>query len=168
MQCCGTRHQDFQGTLCSRPLLSRPLLPNALAGQTRATSRNHFKSPVDLSSASKALCHRALPWARGLQQDSFCSTRMQNHCPRETRQAVNLGSSRATWILTWSRHASLPVSKCIHLNNGQRPHCGYSRVLSPQISNATAIIHRPITHGSQRYDRRFPEYIPRHPIFQSL
>jgi hypothetical protein len=42
-------------------------------GQTLATSGNHFKSPADLSPASAALCRRALLWARGLQQDSFCS-----------------------------------------------------------------------------------------------
>jgi hypothetical protein len=58
--------------------------------------------------------------------NNFCSARMQNHCTRETRKAVNLGSSRAAWILTWSRHASLPVSKCIHLDHGQRTHRGYS------------------------------------------
>jgi hypothetical protein len=79
-------------------------------GQTLATSVNHFKSPADLSSAFTALCRRALPWACGLQQNSFCSARMQNHRPQETRQAANLGSSRAAWILTWSPHASLPVS----------------------------------------------------------
>jgi hypothetical protein len=43
---------------------------------------------------------------------------MQNHRPQETRKAANLGSSRTAWILTWSHHASLPVSKCIHLDNG--------------------------------------------------
>jgi hypothetical protein len=55
--------------------------------------------------ASTALCRCALPWSRGLQQNIFCSARMQNHCTRETRKAANLGSSRAAWILTWSRHA---------------------------------------------------------------
>jgi hypothetical protein len=69
-------YQDFQGTLCGRDLLSWPLLPNAVVGQTLATSGNNFKSPADLSSASAALCCRALPWAQGLQQDSFCSARM--------------------------------------------------------------------------------------------
>jgi hypothetical protein len=34
---------------------------------------------------------------------SFCSTRMQNHCTRETRKAANLGSPQAAWILTWSQ-----------------------------------------------------------------
>jgi hypothetical protein len=34
--------------------------------------------------------HRALPWARGLQQNSFFSARMQNNCTRETRKAANL------------------------------------------------------------------------------
>jgi hypothetical protein len=50
---------------------------------------------------------------------SFCSARMQNHRPRETRKATSLGSTRAAWILIGSRNASLPVSKYIHLNNGQ-------------------------------------------------
>jgi hypothetical protein len=153
-QCCGTRHQDFQGTLCGRTLLSRPLLPNALVGQTLTTSGNHLKSPADISPASAALCRRALPWARGLQQNSFCSARMQNHRTRETSQAPNLGSSRPAWIFTWYRHAPLPVSKCIHLDNGQRTHRGYARILSPQLSNATVIIHRSVTNGSQRHDRR--------------
>jgi hypothetical protein len=83
----------------------------------------------------------ALPWARGLQQNRFCSTRMQNCCQRETRQAANLGSSRAAWIFTWSRHASLPVSKYIHFINGQKTHRGYSRILFPQLSTATVILH---------------------------
>jgi hypothetical protein len=64
------------------------------------------------------ITRRALPWAGGLKQNSFCSARMQNHRTRETKKSVNLGSSRAAWIFTWSRHASLPVSKYIHLNNG--------------------------------------------------
>jgi hypothetical protein len=34
--------------------------------------------------------------------------------------------SRAALIITWSRHASLPVSKCIHLGHGQRTHRGHS------------------------------------------
>jgi hypothetical protein len=77
---------------------------------------------------------------------------MQHHCTRETRKAANLVSSRAARILTWSHHASLTVSKCIHLNNGQRPHRGYSQIISPQLSNATVIVHRPITNGSKRHD----------------
>jgi hypothetical protein len=126
-------------------------------GQTLSTSVDHFESPADLSSASTALCRGALPWARGLQQNSFCSARMKNHCPRETRKAASLGSSRATWIFTWSRHASLPVSKCIHFDNGQRTHRGYSRILSPQLSTATVIIHQPVTNGSQIHDGLFTE-----------
>jgi hypothetical protein len=47
------------------------------------------------------------------------------------RKAANLGSSRATWIFTGSRHASLPVSKCIHFDHGKQTHRGYSRILSP-------------------------------------
>jgi hypothetical protein len=58
--------------------------------------------------------------------NSFFSARMQNHCTRETRKSTNWGPSRAAWILTWSRHASLPVSKCIHIDQGQRTHRGYS------------------------------------------
>jgi hypothetical protein len=124
------------------------------------------ESTADLLSASTALCRRALPWARGLQRSSFCFTRMKHHFPQETREAANLGSSRATWIFTGSRHASLPISKCIHLENGQRPHCGYSRILSPQLSTATVIVHRPITNGSQRHEGPFAESSSGSPIRQ--
>jgi hypothetical protein len=79
---------------------------------------------------------------------------------------VNLGSSRTAWIFTWSRHASLPVSKCIHLDNGQRMHRGYSRILSPQLSNATVIVHQPVTNGSQRHDGRLPESSSRRSLRQ--
>jgi hypothetical protein len=70
---------------------------------------------------------------------------MQNHRTLEARKAANLGSSRATWIFTWSRHASLPVSKSIHLDNGQRTHRGYSRILPhnyqmPQLSSTDRLI----------------------------
>jgi hypothetical protein len=41
---------------------------------------------------------------------------MQNHCTRETRKAANLGSPRTAWVLVGSRNASLPVSKCAHLD----------------------------------------------------
>jgi hypothetical protein len=44
-----------------------------------------------------------------------------------------------------------------NLDNGQRPHRGYSRILSQQLSNATVIVHRPITDGSQRHDGRLPK-----------
>jgi hypothetical protein len=91
---------------------------------------------------------------------------MQNHRTRKARKARNLGSSREAWILTSSSHASLPVSKCIHLDNGQRTHRGYSRILCPQLSNATVIIHRPVTNGSQRHDGRLPESSSRRPIRQ--
>jgi hypothetical protein len=115
----GTRHQDLQGTLCDRALLSRPRLPIALVGQTIATSGNHVESPTNLETASTALRRCALPWSCGLQQNRFCSARMQNNCTRKTRKAKNLGSPRAAWILIGSRNASLPMSKCIHLGHGQ-------------------------------------------------
>jgi hypothetical protein len=54
-----------------------------------------------------------------VQQNSFCSARMQNNCTRETRKAANVGSPRAAWILVGSHNASLPVSKCLHLGHGQ-------------------------------------------------
>jgi hypothetical protein len=146
------------------PQLTPP--PNALVGQTLTTSGNYLESPADIFSASAALRRRALPWARGLQQDSFCSAGMQNHRTRETRKAANLGSSQAAWIFTWSRHASLPVSKCIHLDNSQRTHHGYARILSPQLSNAKTIIHQQVTNGSLRHDRRLPESSYRRPIRQ--
>jgi hypothetical protein len=106
------------------------------------------------------------PRTRRLQQNSLFSSRMQNHCPGETRKAASLGSSRAEWIFTWSHHASLPVSKCIHFDNGQRMHLGYSRILSPQISTITFIFHQPITNGSQGHDGRFTESSSCSPIRQ--
>jgi hypothetical protein len=108
-----------------------------------------------LATASTALCRCALPWSHGLQQDSFCNNRMQNHCTQETMKAANLGSPQAAWILIGSRNAPLPVSKCIHLDHGQRTHRGHSRILSPQLSNATVIVYRPIANGSQRHDGCF-------------
>jgi hypothetical protein len=89
---------------------------------------------------------------------------MQNHRPGKARQGAKLGSPWTTWTLTRSHHASLPVSKCLHLDNSQRPHCGYSRILSPQLSNATAIIHRSVINVSQRHDGRFPESSSSRPI----
>jgi hypothetical protein len=58
---------------------------------------------------------------------------------------MNLGSSRAAWILTWSRHASLPVSKYIHLENSQRTHRGYFRIFPhnyqmPQLSSTDRLL----------------------------
>jgi hypothetical protein len=104
-------------------------------GQTLATSGNHVESTADITSASVTLCRRALSWVCGLQQDCFRSARMQTHRTREAGKTKNLGSSRATWVLTWPRHASLPVSKCVHHDNGQRTHCGYSGILPPQLSD---------------------------------
>jgi hypothetical protein len=40
-----------------------------------------------------------------------CSDRMQHNFTRKTRKETHLGSPRATWILTWSRNASVPMSK---------------------------------------------------------
>jgi hypothetical protein len=61
---------------------------------------------------------RPLSWPRGLQQNSFCSARMQNHCTRKTRKTTHLGTPRETWLFIGSRNASLPMSKCIHLFHG--------------------------------------------------
>jgi hypothetical protein len=87
--------------------------------QTLDTSGNHVKPPANLAAASAALCRCALPWSRGLQQNSSCYARMQKSCTREKMKAANLGSPRAAWLLIGSRNASLPVSKCIHLDHGQ-------------------------------------------------
>jgi hypothetical protein len=89
---------------------------------------------------------------------------MQNHRTRKARKTENLGSSRSARIFTWPRHASSPVSKCIHHDNGQRTHHGHSRVLYPQLSNATVIIHRPVTDGSQRHDGRLQNPHPEVPF----
>jgi hypothetical protein len=57
-----------------------------------------------------------------------------------------VGSSRATWVLTRPRHAPLPMSKCIHHDNGQRkrivdtleyfPH----NYLMPQLSSTDRLL----------------------------
>jgi hypothetical protein len=52
---------------------------------------------------------------RGLQQNRFCSARVQNHCTGETRKKATLGAPRATWIFLRPGNASLPMSKCLHL-----------------------------------------------------
>jgi hypothetical protein len=77
-----------------------------------------------------------------------------------------LGSSRAAWVLTRPRHASLPVSKCIHHDNGQLTHRRYSRILPPLLSDDTIIIHQPIAQGSPGHDRRLPESSSRRPLRQ--
>jgi hypothetical protein len=52
----------------------------------------------------------------------------------------------------------------MHHDNNKQTYCGYSRILSPQLSNATIIIHRPVTDGSQRHDGRLPESSSRRPL----
>jgi hypothetical protein len=76
-------------------------------------------SSADLEAASATIRRSSLSWPRGLQQNSFCSARMQIHRTRETRKATHLGTPRATWIFLGSRNASLLMSKCIHLINSQ-------------------------------------------------
>jgi hypothetical protein len=58
--------------------------------QTLATSGNHVESTGDISVASLALCRRALSRAGGLQQNSFCFARMQNHLTQKP-------GKRRTW-----------------------------------------------------------------------
>jgi hypothetical protein len=94
-------------------------LPIALVGQTTATSVNHVESSSNLETASTSLCRGAFSWSCGLQQNSFCSARMQNNCTRKTRKETHLGSPRAAWLLVGSRYASLPMSKCLHLGHIQ-------------------------------------------------
>jgi hypothetical protein len=71
-------------------------------GQTLTTGGNHIESPADLDTASATLRRNSLSWPRGLQQNSFCSARLQNHCTRESRKATHLGTPRATWIFVGS------------------------------------------------------------------
>jgi hypothetical protein len=91
----------------------------ALVVQTLTAGGNHIESPADLETVSSNIRRGSLSWSRGLQQNSFCSAMMQNHCTREIWKATHLGSSRAAWIFLGSRNASLPMSKCIHLGHGQ-------------------------------------------------
>jgi hypothetical protein len=93
-------------------------VPIAIVGQTTVTSGNHVDSSLNLETAFTALCRGALPWSCGLQQNSFCSTRMQNNCTRKTRKETHLGSPRAAWLLVGSHYASLPMSKRLHLDHG--------------------------------------------------
>jgi hypothetical protein len=76
-------------------------------------------SLLRIETASSTLRRGSLSWSRGLQQNSFCSARMQNYCTRETRKATHFGAPRETWILIGSRNASLPMSECIHIGHGQ-------------------------------------------------
>jgi hypothetical protein len=86
--------------------------------QTLTTGGDHIESPADLETPPTIIRRSSLSWPRGLQQNSFCSTRMKNHCTRETRKATHLGTPRTTWLFIGSRDASLPMSKCIHLFHG--------------------------------------------------
>jgi hypothetical protein len=61
----------------------------------------------------------ALPWSRGLQQNRFCSARIQHNCTRKTRKEKHLGSPRPSQLLVGSRYASLLMSKCLHLGHVQ-------------------------------------------------
>jgi hypothetical protein len=54
------------------------LISTALVGKTT-------ESPPNLETTSATVCRRQLPRPCGLQQNSLCSARMQNHCTRETR-----------------------------------------------------------------------------------
>jgi hypothetical protein len=115
----GMSHMDFQRTLCGRALFSRPLLSTAHVGKTLTTGGNHIASPPNLATTPATLCRCPLPRPRGLQQNSLCSARVQNHCTRETRQPTHVGTPRATLIFAGTHHASLLMSKSIHLFQGQ-------------------------------------------------
>jgi hypothetical protein len=114
-------------------------------GQTLTKGGNHIESPSNLAATPATLCCRPLSRPRGLQQNSLCSARMQNHCTPETRYPTHMGAPRTTWILAGPRHASLPLSKCIHLFHGHErivdtleffPH----NYQMPQLSSADLFI----------------------------
>jgi hypothetical protein len=92
-----------------------PTFPIAPVGQTLTLGGNHIKSLADLETAPTAIRRNALSWPRGLQQNIFCSARMQNNCTRETGKKTNLGTPQTTWIFFGPSNASLRVSKCLHL-----------------------------------------------------
>jgi hypothetical protein len=73
---------ELSRALCGRDLLSRPHLSIELVGQTLASGGNHIKSLADLETPPTIIRRSSLSWPRGLQQNSFCSARMQNHCTR--------------------------------------------------------------------------------------
>jgi hypothetical protein len=89
---------------------------SAVPGST--PNRNHFESLADLEIAPTVVRCSSLSWPRGLQQDIFCTARMQNHCTRETSKTTNLGTPRTARIFLGPSNASLPLSKCLHIGNG--------------------------------------------------
>jgi hypothetical protein len=120
-------------------------------GQTFTPGGNHFESLADLEIAPTVVRRGSLSWPRGLQQDIFCTARMQNHCTRETNKTTNLGTPRTTWIFLGPGNASLPLSKCLHLGHGQLTHHGHTRVFSSQFPDATVFFHGQIDHGGQQH-----------------
>jgi hypothetical protein len=72
--------RTFKEHFDGRALLSRPHLPIVLVGQTFTPGGNHIKSLADLETSPTIILWSSLSLPRGLQQNSFCSTRMQNHC----------------------------------------------------------------------------------------
>jgi hypothetical protein len=59
-----------------------PTFPIAPVGQTFTPGGNHLKSIADLETPSTVVRRDSLSWPCGLQQNSFCSTRIQSHFTR--------------------------------------------------------------------------------------
>jgi hypothetical protein len=95
-----------------------PTFPIAFVGQAFTPGGNQLEYLADLETAPTVVRSGSLSWPRGLQQDLFCTARMQNHFTRETRKMTNLGIPQKTWILLGPSNASLLVSKCLHLGHG--------------------------------------------------
>jgi hypothetical protein len=80
---------------------------------------NHVESPADISSASAALCRRALPWARGLQKKQLLPHQDAKSSHMRNQESGKLG------LLTGSMDIHL-VPPCIiagvkMYTAGQRP-----------------------------------------------
>jgi hypothetical protein len=86
-------------------------------GHTFNPGGNHFESIADLETAPTVICRGSLSWPRGLQQNIFCTARMQNHRTRETRKTADLVTPRTTCIFLGPNNASLPMSKRLHLGH---------------------------------------------------
>jgi hypothetical protein len=91
--------RTFKGILYGRALLCGSNISIAFVGQTFTTGGNHFEYLAELETAPTVVRLNPLSWPCGLQQDIFCTARVQNHCTRETRNTTNLGTPRTTWIL---------------------------------------------------------------------
>jgi hypothetical protein len=61
-QRCWACHQNFQGTLCDRPGISRPIFPNAPFGSHSASSINNIELTAYIKAAPTTLSGSSFSW----------------------------------------------------------------------------------------------------------